>query len=91
MISIGFRIPWDLYSCINKFAYVSTFFVFLYYYYYYFLKKNINPMQICIRKQKCRRHVQNLHAAQTITRTPNQKVNRNMLSAIKDVDPPMEI
>ena len=48
-------------------------------------------MQICIRKQKCRKHVQNLHAAQTIPGTPNQKVNRNMLSAIKDVDPPMEI
>ena len=48
-------------------------------------------MQICIRKQTCRKHVQNLHAAQTIPRTPNQKVNRNMLSAIKDVDPPMEI
>ena len=48
-------------------------------------------MQIYIRKQKCRKHLQNLHAAQTIPRTPNQKVDRNMLSAIKDVDPPMEI
>ena len=48
-------------------------------------------MQICIRKQQCRKHVQDLHAAQTIPGTPNQNVNRNMLSAIKDVDPPMEI
>ena len=54
-------------------------------------KKKHNYMQIYIRKQQCRKHLQNLNAAQTIPRTPNQKVDRNMLSAIKDVDPPMEI
>ena len=36
-------------------------------------------------------NVQNLHAAQAISRTPNQHVNRKMFSATEDVDPLMEI
>ena len=35
--------------------------------------------------------VQNLHATQAISRTPNQRVNRKMFSATEDVDPLMEI
>ena len=57
-------------------------------------------MQVCIinntkqtenNKQLVETNVQNLHAAQAISRTPNQSVNRNMFSATEDVDPPMEI
>ena len=57
-------------------------------------------MQVCIRKQQknmkttnnhVETHVQNLHAAQAISRTPNQNVNRKMFSATEDVDPLMEI
>ena len=57
-------------------------------------------MQVCIRtkqpkteniKKHVETHVQNLHAAQAISRTPNQRVNRNMFSATEDFDPPMEI
>ena len=36
-------------------------------------------------------HVQNLHAAQAISRTPHQSVNRKMFCATIDFDPPMEI
>ena len=42
-------------------------------------------------KQLVETNVQNLHAAQAISRTPNQSVNRNMFSATEDFDPPMEI
>ena len=57
-------------------------------------------MQVCIinntkqtenNKQLVETNVQNLHAAQAISRTPNQSVNRNMFSATEDLDPPMEI
>ena len=57
-------------------------------------------MQVCIRtkqqkteniKKHVETHVQNLHAAQAISRTPNQRVNRKMFSATEDVDPLMEI
>ena len=57
-------------------------------------------MQVCIinntkqtenNKQLVETHVQNLHAARAISRTPNQSVNRNMFSATEDLDPPMEI
>ena len=57
-------------------------------------------MQVCIinntkqtenNKQLVETNVQNLHAAQAISRTPNQRVNRNMFSATEDFDPPMEI
>ena len=57
-------------------------------------------MQICIRKKPkhmkttpkhVETNVQNLHAAQAISRTSNQHVNRNMFSATEDFDPPMEI
>ena len=42
-------------------------------------------------KQNVETNVQNLHAAQAISRTPNQRVNRKMFSATEDVDPLMEI
>ena len=57
-------------------------------------------MQICIRtkqqktennKTHVETHVQNLHAAQAISRTPHQNVNRKMFCATIDFDPPMEI
>ena len=58
-------------------------------------------MQICIRtktktktennKQHVETTVQHLHAAQTISITPNQRVNNNMFSATYDFNPPMEI
>ena len=58
-------------------------------------------MQICIIKNKKNKkkqnnnnvetNVQNLHAAQATSRTPNQSVNRKMFSATEDCDPPMDI
>ena len=52
-------------------------------------------MQICIiktnKKKEVETNVHNLHAAQSISRTPNQSVNRKMFSATEDCDPPMEI
>ena len=57
-------------------------------------------MQVCIiknakqtenNKQLVETNVQNLHAAQAMSRTPNQRVNRTMFSAPEDFDPPMEI
>ena len=55
-------------------------------------------MQICIIKNKKLKkqnnntvepNVQNLHAAQAISRTPNQRVHITMFSATTDFDPPM--
>ena len=58
-------------------------------------------MQICLRtskKQKLKTTkthvettVQNLHVAQAISRTPNQRVNKTMFSDTQDFNPPMEI
>ena len=50
-----------------------------------------NTKQTENNKQLVETNVQNLHAAQAISRTPNQSVNRNMFSATEDFDPPMEI
>ena len=50
-----------------------------------------NTKQTENNKQLVETNVQNLHAAQAISRTPNQSVNRNMFSATEDLDPPMEI
>ena len=51
-------------------------------------------MQVCIRKQQknmkttnnhVETHVQNLHAAQAISRTPNQRVNRKTWSPLQKI------
>ena len=41
--------------------------------------------------KKCRKKLQNLHAAQTISRAPNQSVKNKIVSASKDVDAPREM
>ena len=40
---------------------------------------------------QCRKNVQNSHAAQTITKAPNQSVKDTIFSAPKDFDSPREI
>ena len=52
---------------------------------------------VVIQKQKqmsnntCGKHVQNLHAAQTISKAPNQRVKAKIFYASKYFDPPTEI
>ena len=92
--------PHQAFTFENITAVVIDLHMFRHCFYYVFFKLIHNHMQVCIRtkqqktennKTHVETHVQNLHAAQAISRTPNQRVNRNMFSATEDFDPPMEI
>ena len=70
--------------------------MFLHFFYYYLFYLNSQPHanlhyknQETTKRRKT--NVHNLHAAQSISRTPNQHVNRKMFSATTDFDTPMEI
>ena len=56
-----------------------------------FLKKIKKTTKTTNTNTNVEKHVQNSHAAQTISKAPNQSVTAKIFSATKYFDPPKEI